>query len=162
VTEANKRQVGGGHYKDMTIEHWDVVALNNLDYFQGQITKYVMRWHGKNGVQDLEKAQHFLQKYIEVEKLRQAGKLTAVILAGVIEKLEQGDHRQAIANDAGETRLPGTLTIEVEAPARRCCPKCLNPLPAHAIGCTLATGNLAACELCQGMETHTPTCPAQR
>jgi hypothetical protein len=37
----------------------------DLDYFQAQITKYVMRWDKKNGLQDLEKAQHFLEKYIE-------------------------------------------------------------------------------------------------
>jgi hypothetical protein len=165
VTEANKRQVGGKHYKNMAIEHWDVVALNDLDYFQGQITKYVMRWKGKNGIQDLEKATHFLQKYIELEKLRKEGKLTQAILASVIAKLEQEDHKQAIANSVVEetpTRVPGVLSIEVEPPARRVCPKCLNPLPAHAIGCPMAAGDLAACELCKGMETHTPTCPAQR
>src|SRR5690606_7409665 len=35
-------------------------------YFEGQVTKYVSRWRKKNGVQDLEKALHFLQKYLEV------------------------------------------------------------------------------------------------
>lgn len=65
--KANERQVGGGHYKDATgEEHWDRVARKDLDYFQGQITKYVERWKDKNGVQDLEKARHFLDKYIEV------------------------------------------------------------------------------------------------
>jgi hypothetical protein len=38
----------------------------DLDYFQGQITKYIMRWKLKNGLQDLEKAHHFLEKYIEL------------------------------------------------------------------------------------------------
>lgn len=65
---ANETQVGGTHYKDSRIQHWDVAAANNYDYFQGQITKYVDRWKRKNGLQDLEKAAHFLQKYIEVEK----------------------------------------------------------------------------------------------
>ena len=32
----------------------------------GQITKYVTRWKKKNGLPDLLKAQHFLQKYIEI------------------------------------------------------------------------------------------------
>lgn len=71
--EANKTQVGGSHYKKMPIEHWDLVAANDLDYFQGQITKYVMRHRGKNGIQDLEKAEHFLKKYIEVERMKQRG-----------------------------------------------------------------------------------------
>lgn len=62
---ANDRQVGGSHYKAKT-QHWDIVAEHDLDYFQGQITKYVMRWKKKNGLQDLEKARHFLDKYIEL------------------------------------------------------------------------------------------------
>lgn len=62
---ANSRQVAGTHYQS-GIQHWDFVAANNLDYFQGQITKYVVRWKKKNGVDDLLKAQHFLQKYLEV------------------------------------------------------------------------------------------------
>ncbi len=62
---ANERQVAGNHYKS-TIEHWDYVVANELDYFQGQITKYVTRWKNKNGIDDLLKAQHFLEKYIEV------------------------------------------------------------------------------------------------
>lgn len=65
---ANEKQVGGSHYKVGGEEHWDRVARLNLDYFQGQITKYVERWKDKNGVQDLEKAQHFLEKYIELAK----------------------------------------------------------------------------------------------
>ena len=68
-SNANDRQVGGQHY-DKPIQHWDYVAANNLDYFAGQITKYVSRWKDKNGIQDLEKAKHFLEKYIEVEKAR--------------------------------------------------------------------------------------------
>lgn len=63
--EANKRQVGGSHYGGGEFQHWDMVVQHDLDYFQGQITKYVMRWKAKNGLQDLEKAQHFLEKYIE-------------------------------------------------------------------------------------------------
>ena len=61
---ANDRQVGGEHYRSK-IQHWDYVLANDLDYFQAQITKYVTRWKNKNGLQDLEKAQHFLEKYIQ-------------------------------------------------------------------------------------------------
>lgn len=68
-TYANSTQVGGRHYqKHGDFQHWDMVDHFNLDYFQGQITKYVMRWKDKNGIQDLEKAQHFLQKYIELTR----------------------------------------------------------------------------------------------
>lgn len=67
MNSANSRQVGGEHYQS-PIQHWDFVAANGLDYFQGQITKYVCRWRYKNGVQDLEKARHFLEKYIELAR----------------------------------------------------------------------------------------------
>src|SRR5215469_7335598 len=64
---ANQRQVGGNHYQS-NLQHWDYVVANNLDYFQAQITKYVTRWKRKGGIRDLEKAQHFLEKYIEVAR----------------------------------------------------------------------------------------------
>ena len=72
---ANSRQVGGAHYQGATLQHWDVVALFNLDYFAGNITKYLFRWRAKGGLQDLEKARHYLDKYIELETARAAKKL---------------------------------------------------------------------------------------
>lgn len=69
MSEANKKQVAGDHYKT-TIQHWDYVIANDLDYFQAQITKYVTRYKKKNGLQDLYKAQHFLEKLIEIEQDR--------------------------------------------------------------------------------------------
>lgn len=65
ASEANTKQVGGGHYKSV-VQHWDYVVANDLNYFEGQITKYVTRARKKNGMQDLQKAAHFLQKYMEV------------------------------------------------------------------------------------------------
>ena len=66
---ANEKQVGGEHYKS-AIQHWDYAASHEFDYFQGQITKYVTRWKKKNGLQDLEKALHFLEKYIELQRTK--------------------------------------------------------------------------------------------
>lgn len=63
--KANEKQVAGNHYRSK-IQHWDLVHATGMDYFEGQITKYVSRWRKKNGIQDLEKALHFLQKYLEV------------------------------------------------------------------------------------------------
>jgi len=65
MSEANKTQVAGSHYQSQ-IQHWDFVVANDLNYFEAQITKYVTRCRKKNGLQDLEKAQHFLAKYIEL------------------------------------------------------------------------------------------------
>jgi hypothetical protein len=62
---ANNSQVGGDHYRT-GIQHWDYVVANGLDYFQAQIIKYVTRWRKKGGVEDLDKARHFLEKYREL------------------------------------------------------------------------------------------------
>lgn len=66
---ANERQIGGSHYKTGGEEHWDRQwRLHGRGYFIGCITKYVERYPEKNGVQDLEKALHFIEKLIELEK----------------------------------------------------------------------------------------------
>ena len=67
VAPANTIQVGGNHYSS-DIQHWDYVVANDMDYFQAQITRYITRWKKKNGLQDLEKALHYMQKYLEVVK----------------------------------------------------------------------------------------------
>lgn len=69
MSKANDTQIGGEHYKGK-MQHWDYAASNNLDYFAGCITKYITRWKLKNGIEDLYKARHFLNKYIELEEER--------------------------------------------------------------------------------------------
>ena len=65
---ANDKQVAGDHYS-AKIQHWDFVVANDLNYFEGQITKYVTRCRKKGQcLQDLKKAQHFLEKYIELKE----------------------------------------------------------------------------------------------
>ena len=61
---ANDTQVGGTHYR-LTIEPWDYIIQNNLGYLEGNIIKYVTRYKGKHGVEDLQKARHYLDKLIE-------------------------------------------------------------------------------------------------
>jgi hypothetical protein len=65
---SNDTQIGGDHYKIGGEEHWDRVFRLHLDYFQAQITKYVERCWKKNGLEDLKKARHFLDKYIELHE----------------------------------------------------------------------------------------------
>jgi len=64
---ANEIQVAGSHYKTKAIQPWDYIAANELGYFEGNIVKYVSRWKDKGGVQDLLKAQHYLDKLIELQ-----------------------------------------------------------------------------------------------
>ena len=70
---ANDTQVGGDHYRAKDLQHWDLVRMYRWDYFQGQIIKYIMRWKTKHAthekrLEDLRKARHFLDKYIEEEE----------------------------------------------------------------------------------------------
>jgi hypothetical protein len=65
MSEANKIQVGGGHYKKNGIdpEHWDWAA--DMPYLEGRCTAYIARHQDKKGFLDLLKAAHFLQKIAE-------------------------------------------------------------------------------------------------
>jgi hypothetical protein len=74
---ANDRQVGGDHYKKRGIQPWDYIAANCLDWFTGEIIKYITRWRDKGGIKDLEKARHVLDKYIETEKAKGAAEPTS-------------------------------------------------------------------------------------
>lgn len=64
---ANDMQVGGTHYEQNAIQPWDFIISNNLSYLVGNIIKYLCRYKNKNGVEDLRKARHYLDKLIEVE-----------------------------------------------------------------------------------------------
>lgn len=61
-TRANDRQVGGAHYQGHEYQHWDWVCDIGLNYLLACATKYVARWRDKNGMQDLQKAMHYLAK----------------------------------------------------------------------------------------------------
>lgn len=63
---ANDKQMGGSHYLK-AIQPWDYIAANGLDFFEGNVVKYVTRWRQKGGVEDLRKARHYLDKLIEME-----------------------------------------------------------------------------------------------
>lgn len=58
---------GPNHYKDKPMQVWDYVVSNNLGYLEGNVIKYISRWRQKNGVEDLRKAKHYIEKLIEVE-----------------------------------------------------------------------------------------------
>ena len=62
----NDSQVGGTHYQS-SIQTWDYIIANDLNYLEGNVVKYVSRHRQKHGVEDLRKAMHYLQKLIEVE-----------------------------------------------------------------------------------------------
>ena len=61
-------QVGGDHYKTMAVQPIEFILQNDINYIEGCIIKYLCRWRKKNGIEDLEKARHYLAILIEHEK----------------------------------------------------------------------------------------------
>lgn len=70
--EMSDIQIGGDHYRSKTIQPWDVMEdwMSQeafAGFLQGNVIKYLCRYRDKNGVEDLRKARHYLDKLIEVE-----------------------------------------------------------------------------------------------
>lgn len=65
---ALQEQVGGTHYTQMAIQPLEYILANKLDYCEANVVKYVSRWRSKNGIQDLEKAKHYITILIERAK----------------------------------------------------------------------------------------------
>lgn len=58
------KQVGGDHYFN-PIQPWDIIRAWDLNYWEGNVIKYVLRHKGKNKTEDLAKAIHYLEYLIE-------------------------------------------------------------------------------------------------
>lgn len=63
---ALKEQVGGDHYK-LAIQPVEYIHANNIGYFEGCAIKYLTRWRKKGGIQDLDKAIHYIELLKELE-----------------------------------------------------------------------------------------------
>lgn len=64
-------QVGGSHYKKLAIQPLEFIVKNELDFLQGNVVKYVVRYKVKNGLEDLKKARHYLDLMIELKEKEQ-------------------------------------------------------------------------------------------
>ena len=67
---ARKYQCGGDHYVTKAVQPWDAMQSwmtpeQFEGYLQGCAIKYVARYRDKGGVEDVKKAQHYLQRLIE-------------------------------------------------------------------------------------------------
>jgi hypothetical protein len=66
MPEAN--DISPDHYAG-SYQVWDFVIKIPLGYLEGNTVKYVTRWRKKDGMKDLEKAMHYLEKLIENKDL---------------------------------------------------------------------------------------------
>jgi len=65
--EAIERQIGGTHYKKYAIQPAEFCHYNNIPYLEATAIKYLCRWRDKNGIEDLDKAIHFIELLKEFE-----------------------------------------------------------------------------------------------
>ena len=68
MTNALEKQEGGNHYKDYSIQPIEYIHANNIPFAEGCAIKYLTRWRDKGGIKDLEKARHFLDLLIDLER----------------------------------------------------------------------------------------------
>ena len=71
VAERNEaildKQIGGDHYKDCKIQPVEYIHANGLDYFEGNVIKYITRHRTKGeGKKDIEKVIHYAELILEL------------------------------------------------------------------------------------------------
>jgi hypothetical protein len=69
--KAKQRQVGGDHYANKAVQPWDAMESwmsteEFAGYLRGNAIKYLARCNDKGGVEDIRKAQHYIEKLLEV------------------------------------------------------------------------------------------------
>ena len=55
------------HYTQGSIDVWDFIIDKKLNFLEGNIVKYISRWRIKGKIEDLKKAQAYLNKLIKEE-----------------------------------------------------------------------------------------------
>jgi len=58
-------------YYTRGIEPWEYIESNDLDFFEGNVVKYLTRWKEKGGTADLRKARDYLDYLIEKNDIPQ-------------------------------------------------------------------------------------------
>lgn len=67
---ANQIQVGGDHYTSKKIQPWEAMESwmspeQFEGFLRGNVLKYIARYKDKDGLKDVQKARHYLEKLIE-------------------------------------------------------------------------------------------------
>lgn len=56
------------HYNKWKIQPLDFILANDMSYLEWNIIKYITRYKYKNWLEDLQKAEFYLKKLIEINK----------------------------------------------------------------------------------------------
>lgn len=62
----DNHEVGGTHYKS-TIEPWDFIYVNSLDFDAGNAVKYLCRYKKKGGAEDIKKAISYCEHILKTQ-----------------------------------------------------------------------------------------------
>ena len=65
MSNAYDKQVGGSHYQNMKIQPAEFINKNEMKFAEGNAIKYICRHINKGGLQDLQKAKHYIDMIIE-------------------------------------------------------------------------------------------------
>tara|TARA_R100000388_G_C7228058_1_gene152932 strand:+ start:553 stop:792 length:240 start_codon:yes stop_codon:yes gene_type:complete len=63
-----KDKINPDYYVGTRIQVSDFISEFNLNYFEGNIVKYIVRHRDKNGIEDLKKARWYLDRLIKKEE----------------------------------------------------------------------------------------------
>lgn len=71
---ANSIQIGGQHYRK-AIQPWDAMECwmspeQFEGFLRGNVIKYIARYKDKDGMKDVQKAKHYLEKLLECLETR--------------------------------------------------------------------------------------------
>ena len=115
-------QEGGGHYKNKAIQPVQYIHANGLGFCEGNVVKYITRWRDKNGLADLQKAKHYIDLLIELERLKESP------------ALDMDESRADVIGQNGNNGEHYTSTPRAVCDCRVGCDR---PLELHATWCDL-------------------------
>ena len=64
---AIKEQVGGDHYKTLSIQPAEFIHKNSIGYLEGNVIKYIVRHRQKGKRDDVLKAIHYCRLLLDLE-----------------------------------------------------------------------------------------------
>lgn len=64
MESALKEQIGGDHYKKLAIQPMEYIHANGLDFFEGNVVKYISRHRYKNKDEDIRKCLDYCVKIL--------------------------------------------------------------------------------------------------
>ena len=94
MNNALEFQVGGDHYKKLAIQPVELIVNLHLDYFIGNVVKYVTRHRFKNGIEDIKKAIHYCELAVYYSKYKNpiAAKFGFTTVAKFVDKYAEKNY----------------------------------------------------------------------